>query len=402
MNVVPLMALTTASQVLLDQAVNIGYSYRDSVRQRTMPESRRADNLFRYFYMSLWTPLVFELSFRLVEKYFTAPALTHLLELNKLGYQELPLSLRYKMLGGLTKANSFKHIPDMLMRDKDPKTQALAEHLRERLDFKGYLKSLYPNNPERVQEIEDIISKHAPDAEREIRQHIKGGKNKIAGLVDEALTRPYENEALRSIESKLTSENIKELVLKGMKSRRVEKAMALIKKSDSWPKMGLVLALNFLSYGVTANLIDIKVIQPWQEKMVAKRGTVKDVEHPTFMALIPGIAILASLMYLLRKRGYIMQVAVSGVTALVAYTAIALTGIKKVLSHPPKNPPADQKPSAEKPVTTPVAAPQFQQQIPQAPQMPQIPLIPPMMQQRFPTPNPWAVPVNRPTPVLTN
>lgn len=354
MRLLPLMALTSASQLLLDQVTNIGYTYRDSVRQRTMPESRRADNLFRYFYMSLWSPFFFELSFRLVEKYYTTPALTKLLELDKLGYRDLPLVLRNKMLGGLTQASSFKHVPDLLAHDKRLSDPHLVEHLRERLNFQSHLERLFPGDAKLVDDIQALVKTYGADVEREIKQYTKGHPYALTSLVDENITRPFELAALKDAESKIrglatragrhpefskqaSKNDIKALLIKGMKSQRVQRAIGQVKRSNNWPKMILALGINFVSYGVIANLLDIKVIQPWQDRMVAKRGTVKDVERPAFMALIPGVAIFGGLMYLLRNRGYINQLVLSGVTSLLAYTGIAWAGIQKALAKPPKS-----------------------------------------------------------------
>ena len=171
--------MSNATQRILSQANNISYGVRDSYRMGTVPENRKADYMFRHFYMVPVCAILTELGFRIAESLYTLPQMTRVLGLKTLGetygkgskdvvgqFQhlnpeaipryaslgEIPF-LKSRLTGSLARESSTVLIPD-LVKDVDmaalsPEAQkqqeVLVHHLKRLLSFdseKGFLDEL--------------------------------------------------------------------------------------------------------------------------------------------------------------------------------------------------------------------------------------------------------------------
>jgi hypothetical protein len=443
-----MMSLTSnATQRLLSQANNISYAVRDSYRMGTVPENRKADYMFRHFYMVPVCAILTELGFRIAEGLYTMPQMTRVLGLKTLGetygkdskssvangvakdvvgqfkhlnpediprynsLQEIPF-LKSRLTGSLARESSTVLIPG-LVKDVDmaalsPEAQkqheVLVHHLKRLMSFdseKGFLDELVasqkitadesslikkgmgelhkildvaerlgrkmpqyvenavhqlkPKDAELVKTAFESLEKHAP----ELAQSLEALKPALANVTQGATLAGKDlkliHEGVQALQAGSfierfagqASETVKGLIGEGALNKLKVLELKAIQKTSFWPKMLVTTALNFVLYGVLQSWLDVNVIQPWQKKLFAKRGTTNEVVAPVYWGLIPFGVTLWGLMNdkitpkFIQKMGHIGRFAFAGTAALGAYTgtAIGLTAYR--LSKPPQKPVSD-------------------------------------------------------------
>jgi hypothetical protein len=431
-----MMSLTSnATQRLLSQANNISYAVRDSYRMGTVPENRKADYMFRHFYMVPVCAILTELGFRIAEGLYTMPQMTRVLGLKTLGetygkgskdvvgqfkhlepeaiqryasLQEIPF-LKSRLTGSLARESSTVLIPDLVkevdMAALSPEAQkqqeVLVHHLKRLMSFdseKGFLDELVaskkitsdesalikkgvgelhkildlserlgrkmpqyaenavhqlkPKDAELIKTAFESLEKLSPD----LVQNLGELKPKLANVAEgvslagKDLKLLHEGvEALKAgkfIErfAGQASETVKGLIGEGALNKLKVLELKAIQKTSFWPKMLVTTALNFILYGVLQSWLDVNIIQPWQKKLFAQRGTTNEVVTPVYWGLIPFGVTLWGLMNdkitpkFIQKMGHVGRFAFAGTAALVAYTGTALGLTAYRLSKPPKNP----------------------------------------------------------------
>lgn len=92
-----------------------------------------------------------------------------------------------------------------------------------------------------------------------------------------------------------TEWTMKSLILDGVQSKQVKAAVDKIQRNGTWPKMAATVALNFIFYGWLASRFDNKILQPYEEKLVARKGTSQDIVTAGYLGTLPGVAVLTQL-----------------------------------------------------------------------------------------------------------
>jgi hypothetical protein len=342
--------MTAAAWWGLGMATQVGVTARDLVRVQTVPGDRKADYMARNFVPSIITPCIMEASFRAVDSYYTMPLMTQ-----ALGLPSLPVAVRRRAVGSLVKPDSIFVIPRVLkeMDLRDPKLtpeeraemRQLIEHLEKKLNPADYLQTLV---------------KQGQLAEPEAKQVLEHSWNIINELDVEALFKKGQTACdYKALESRLArlgnelwqhhpkKEKLMEYVRQGVESKYTREMLKRIQKTGVWPKMALSTILSFFYYGLLVTNLDVDVVRPWQEKLIAKRGTAQEIVKPCYLATIPFAGILAAGMWDRTARFFLPKVvrnsylgrfvAVSGL-AVASYFATAGLLIRKALSGPlPKN-----------------------------------------------------------------
>lgn len=190
---------SNGTQRILSQANNISYAARDSYRMGAVPENRKADYIFRHFYMVPVCALLTEMGFRVAEKFYTMPQLTRVMGLKTLlekygpqsndptgmlagvpaeqfpryrSLSEIPF-LKNRLAGSLAKNSSTSLLPNLVktidLPAQSPEVQAqgkvLLAHLDRLINFDtegGFLDSLIKGN-KLTQAEADIIKQGTKD-----------------------------------------------------------------------------------------------------------------------------------------------------------------------------------------------------------------------------------------------
>jgi hypothetical protein len=149
-----------------------------------------------------------------------------------------------------------------------------------------------------------------------------------------------------------TSQEFRRLIVDSMNSKTMSAAIGKIQKNGTWPKMAATVLLNLFFYGFLASNFDNKILQPFQKKLVAERGTAQDIVTAGYWGVVPGLAMLTQLadktsLPLFRKMGYFNRFAVVGGAALAAFAGSTYA----ILMHRLKSPPASTNvtPAAQSP-----------------------------------------------------
>ncbi|WP_373531748.1 hypothetical protein [Vampirovibrio sp.] len=87
----------------------------------------------------------------------------------------------------------------------------------------------------------------------------------------------------------------KSLIEDGKQSRAIKSAVDKIQRNGTWPKMIATVALNFIFYGWLASRFDNKVLQPYEEKLVARKGTSQDIVTAGYLGLLPAGVVLSQM-----------------------------------------------------------------------------------------------------------
>jgi hypothetical protein len=349
---IQLPTMTAAAWWGLGMATQVGVTARDLVRVQTVPGERKADYMARNFVPSIITPCIMEVAFRTVESFYTLPLMAKVLDLHQLGYKALPEAVRRRAAGNRVNPQSVSVIPRVLkemdIRNPHLTTEEkadllrLIEHLEKKLNPGDYLKTLVKKGRLTKQDAAQVLehSRKIID-ELNVEELFKKGqtacdqralKNRIARLGDELW------------QHHPSKEKLMEYVREGVESKYTREMLKRIQKTGIWPKMALSTILSFFYYGLLVTNLDVDVVRPWQEKLVARRGTAQEIVKPCYLATIPFIGVLAAGMWDKTARFFLPRavrnsylgrfVAVSGL-AVASYFATAGLLIKKALSGPP-------------------------------------------------------------------
>ncbi|WP_303674214.1 hypothetical protein [Vampirovibrio chlorellavorus] len=162
---------------------------------------------------------------------------------------------------------------------------------------------------------------------------------------------------------------IKSLITDGLQSHMVKSAVNKIQRNGTWPKILTTVGLNFIFYGWLASRFDNKVLQPYQEKLVAQKGTAQDIVNAGYLGTLPALAVLSqawdktTLPFLkgLRHMNHFSRFATVGGVALGVFAGSSY-GLLKVLekkSAPQPGYPKKPAPAPAGPKPSPALQPTF-------------------------------------------
>jgi hypothetical protein len=147
--------------------------------------------------------------------------------------------------------------------------------------------------------------------------------------------------------SKAAREKLLTLIHEGVTADKVLGKLRHIQMNCTWPQMAGSVLLTFIFYGTAANFFDVKVLQPWQKKLVEERGTSQAYVKPSYLATIPALATLALglqnkfQLNAIRRLSYFNRFAVTMVAMIAAYVGSFLPLLQRELKKT-----APQKPAA--------------------------------------------------------
>lgn len=243
----------------------------------------------------------------------------------------------------------------------------LAPSLKARLQ--GQMDGLKASAPEKYQAIQDKLSEEGKVYGKLFRQlsntdafglrnETQAGKP-VTSL--ETLLKPLlKAENLHEIQDKTgnwvksVEWTIKSLIEDGKQSRAIKSVVDKIQKNGTWPKMITTVALNFIFYGWLASRFDNKVLQPYEEKLVARKGTSQDIVTAGYLGLLPAGVIVSQMfdqtaLPLFRQMNHFSRFVSVGGVALAAFAG-STYGFLKVLEK--KTPPLPGYPKSSQPETS--------------------------------------------------
>jgi hypothetical protein len=345
----PLPNLMEASGLALNMSNQLGYIARDAIRVQTVPDHRKADTLARNFVPAFMIPLIMESAFRVVDTYYTIPLLSQTLKLKELGYKTMPEVLRGRMVSRLVTPGSAFVVPRVLQNIELPKAvgdkernelKQLAEHLQKKLCPTDYLENLVQSK-----QLSQIDLDRVKDMSSEILKDFN-----VKELFNNGIT-TYNKSVLDEKLAKMSSQHLgqhsleqREKLLGHIRmcvdSKFTQEMVKRIQKTATWQNMFLATFMSFIFYGLMANLFEVKVVRPWQKRLVEQRGSSKEVVAPCYLATIPWLlTVFVGLgnkaPRFLQKMSHLNRfLTVSGV-AFGSYLITAALLIKKKLSSPP-------------------------------------------------------------------
>jgi hypothetical protein len=270
-----------------------------------------------------------------------------------------------------------QHSVDPVM-DKVKKT--IWAHLTGTADFQS-LNDLAPALKARLQDKMDALQASAPKKYSAIQDKLSAG-GKIHGKLFrelcntdefglkretlpgktgtslETLLKPLlKTESLNEIRDKSgnlvksVEWTIKSLIEDGKQSFAIKSAVDKIQNNGTWPKMLATVALNFIFYGWLASRFDNKVLQPYEEKLVAKKGTSQDIVTAGYLGLLPAGVILSQMfdkaaLPLFKQMNHFNRFASVGGVALATFAG-STYGFLKILEK--KTPPLPGFPKPSQP-----------------------------------------------------
>ncbi len=173
--------------------------------------------------------------------------------------------------------------------------------------------------------------------------HFVGGglENLLKPLIQTDRLHTVINEADKPVKS--AEWTFKSLIYDGLQSKRLMKQVASIQKNGTWPKMAATVALNFIFYGWLASRFDNKVLQPYQEKLVARKGTSQDIVTAGYIGVLPGLLWLSQLHNkvsapVFQRMNHFSRFSVVGAGALATFAAATYGTLKVLEKRPPAKP----------------------------------------------------------------
>lgn len=141
-----------------------------------------------------------------------------------------------------------------------------------------------------------------------------------------------------------TEWTVKSLILDGVQSKQVKGLVDKIQSNGTWPKMALTVGLNFIFYGWLASRFDNKVLQPYEEKLVARKGTSQDIVTAGYLGVIPAVGVLSQLfdkvtLEPLKKMNHFARFSSVGALALGTFAASSYGALKLLDKNPSDNAP---------------------------------------------------------------
>ncbi|MEB3286269.1 MAG: hypothetical protein VKJ04_02080 [Vampirovibrionales bacterium] len=388
------------SQHLLNQASNISYLVRNTTRMGTVPDDRQADYSFRDIYVTLSMIPLQEASMRVMDAMYAAPSFVRHLGLHNLGneyygvngaknYKFLPRPLETKMLGPLVSDKSFYNIGDLLKGydirrfqgqaiqssgvgaflqkirnglglahkpltpDKIAELEVLAEQCERRLDPKGYAEYYYRLSQSQASILDDILKSASkedlshfattaegttPPVSANTKKVLDAALEKNDGKLREAFGEKWRQKTFAHLSRGETwQKGIADLLHDGLTSRYVQEAVKTTRKSGGWMKLFGTILLNTVLSGIIGSWVDVNVVQPWQDKLVEKRGTSKEVVTPQIWSLIPAMAVGLLVAKLVKPlNGYGLRFSLAILSGVITYGVSTGLMLKNRLSKPPK------------------------------------------------------------------
>lgn len=218
--------------------------------------------------------------------------------------------------------NKFK---DLAFDGKHPEFQQSLDALRDKL------KAALPND-----------ATLAPN-----RAGIKAAMQEFtAKLPDDAV------KLLKPLVQHASADEFKRMIVDGMKSKAALELISKTQKNGTWPKMAATVILNLIFYGWAASNFDNKILQPYQQKLVAERGTSQEIVTAGYLGLIPGFAVLSQLIDktsfpMIRRMSHFNRFALVGGAALATFAGSSYAILQQLVKRPPtKAPQAPQTPPA--------------------------------------------------------
>lgn len=146
-------------------------------------------------------------------------------------------------------------------------------------------------------------------------------------------------------------EEFKRMIVDGMKSKTMLDLVSKIQKNGTWPKMAATVILNLIFYGWAASNFDNKILQPYQQKLVAERGTAQDIVTAGHLGMIPGGLVLTQLidkysLPMLRKMSHFNRFALVGGAALATFAGSSYLALQQLVKLPPNPAKVPPKPPA--------------------------------------------------------
>lgn len=345
----PLPNLTEASWLALGMSNQLGYIARDAVRVQAVPDHRKADTLARNFVPAFMIPLIMETAFRLVDTFYTMPLLSKVLKLPELGYNTMPESLRGRMVSRLVTPSSVFVVPRVLEKMDLPKATGeakkellqLTPHMQKMLCPTDYLETLVSKKRLTQQELEQIKAISTEFLKNiNVEQMVGEGITAYHSSMDESLKQIGKKHLEQYSHEPSKQQELLKLAKMCIGSDFTREMVKRIQKSATWQNMLLATFMSFLFYGLMANLLEVKVVRPWQKRLVAERGTAAEVVAPCYMATIPWlltvfVGLSDKAPRFLKKMSHLNRfLTVSGV-AFTSFVATAGLLIKRKLSGPP-------------------------------------------------------------------
>jgi len=116
-------------------------------------------------------------------------------------------------------------------------------------------------------------------------------------------------------------------------------------------------------YGTIANVADVRLIQPFEKKLMRERGTTRDYVRASYQATLPGLGLIALGLQnrwqfkAIQKLSYFNRFLTLLLGGVAVYAATFTGLLKHSLKQPPQ-PPNSVEPAEAKPMKRP-SAPQF-------------------------------------------
>ncbi len=194
-------------------------------------------------------------------------------------------------------------------------------------------------------------------------QYEEGMETLLKKILNEANLHVVKNQSGHEVKS--AEWTVKSLITDGLQSHMVKSAVDKIQKNGTWPKILATVGLNFVFYGWLASRFDNKVLQPYQEKLVAEKGTAQDIVNAGYLGTLPAVAILSQawdkttlpMLNGLRRMNHFSRFASVGGVALGVFAASSY-GFLKVLEK--KSAPQPGYPKKQPPAVTPNTQPSVQ------------------------------------------
>ncbi len=131
----------------------------------------------------------------------------------------------------------------------------------------------------------------------------------------------------------------------GFQSKEVIRQLKRIKNLNFWPQMLGNVLYSFVIVGTLASAIDVKKIQPWQEKLVKQGYDSNIIMKPAYLSFLPAIGVFAAIhkSKAMKKLGYLKHFTATWTAALATYTALTFLWTKHRIKNTKPNPPAPER-----------------------------------------------------------
>jgi hypothetical protein len=182
---------------------------------------------------------------------------------------------------------------------------------------------------------------------------------------------------------------IGQLLTDGIRAEGVmPKTLQQIAKTSFWPQIAVSCIVTAFGFGTLRAWLDQEVAQPYQKKIVAKKGDVVGTVLPFGLGMVAGLTTFAKLMSSPTMRGilknnYIAMPVVASIAALTVEAAVTVGTLVPLMNAKKDLPETEQKPVGETPKVASVA-------VAKKPEAPAVPFVMPLSPVTLPQkPSPW-------------